>query len=99
MLIHGARKVAAKKDNLFGRLQYFCQAKPSLITPWIVVTMISLIYDLIDVVGIIIRAPVVAPHTSLIYALTLLKTITGYFGLVGLAIGFYIFIVVWSFRF
>ena len=61
-------------------------------------TTISLIYNLIKVVGVITGAPVVAPHTSLVYALALLKAVTGYLDLLCLAVLFYIFIVVWSFR-
>ena len=66
--------------------------------PWIVVTMISLIYNVIEVVGIIILPPMVAqaaPNLLYIFA----TEATGYFGLVGLTIYIYIFIVVWSFRF
>jgi len=65
--------------------------------PWIVVTMISLIYNVIEVVGIIILPPMVAqaaPNLLYIFA----TEATGYFGLVGLTIYIYIFIVVWSFR-
>ena len=69
--------------------------------PWIVVTMIILIYNLIEVVGIIIRPPMVAQETeNHIYALALLlKMVIGYLGLIGVTIYIYIFIVVWSFRF
>ena len=95
LLVHGARKVAAEEDKLLIKFDRFA----SLITPWIIVTTISLIQNLIEMVGVILRAPVVSPNTSLLYDLALLKSITGYLGLVVLAVAFYIFIVVWSFRF
>ena len=63
-------------------------------------TTISLIQNLIEMVGVILRVPVVSPHrSSPLYDLALLKAITGYLGLVVLAVAFYIFIVIWSFRF
>ena len=61
-------------------------------------TTISLIQNLIEMVGVILWALVVSPNTSHLYDLALLKAITGYLSLVVLAVAFYIFIVVWSFR-
>ena len=51
--------------------------------PWIVLTIISLIYDMIQIIG----------------ALVNLSAGDVVFGLLGFVVGFYIFIIVWSYRF
>ena len=51
--------------------------------PWIVLTIISLIYDAIQIIG----------------ALVNLSAGDVVFGLLGFVVGFYIFIIVWSYRF
>jgi len=56
--------------------------KPGLLMPWIVLTIISLILNLVQLIGNLIQGYFGAVGS----------------GLVGFVVAFYIFIVVWSYR-
>ena len=82
LLIHGARKVGLRSicAKLF---LYICfQEKPGLLMPWIILTVISLIFDVIQIIGNMVNAD----HAAWVG------------GIFFFAIGCYIFIVVWSHR-
>ena len=86
MLIHGARKVTVKiapMTNVFIYFNFSLQAKPGLMMPWLVLTIISLLLNLVQVIGNLVNG-----YYNIVYS-----------GLFGFIIGFYTFIVVWSHRF
>jgi len=58
------------------------KGKPGLMMPWIVLTVISLLFNLIQLIGNLVNG-----YYNLVYS-----------GIFGFLIGFYIFIVVWSHR-
>jgi hypothetical protein len=58
------------------------KAKPGLMMPWLVLTIISLLFNLVQIIGNLVNG-----YYNLVYS-----------GLFGFIIGFYIFIVVWSHR-
>ena len=84
LLIHGARKVGFRKlrkeEHFF--IAFF-QGKPGLLMPWIILTVISLIFDVIQIIGNMANAE----HAAWVS------------GLFFFAIGCYLFIVVWSHRY
>ena len=72
--------------------------------PWIVLTAISMIFDLIQVIGFIVWPATlveagghIAPDSGV--AVTVAIDVSICLCVIYLAIGCYIFIVVWSFRF
>ena len=75
LLIHGARKV-----GLRGICANFFQGRPDLWLPWIILTVISFIFDWIEIIGYMVYAE----HAAWVSGLFLF------------AIGCYSFIVVWS---
>ena len=83
LLIHGARKVGLRSicAKLF---LYTCfQEKPGLFMPWIILTVISFIFDWIEIIGYMVYAE----HAAWVSGPFLF------------AIGCYSFIVVWSYRY
>jgi len=58
------------------------KGKPGLMMPWIVLTIISLLFNLIQLIGNLVNG-----YYNLVFS-----------GLFGFLVGFYIFIVVWSHR-
>ena len=82
LLIHGARKVGSRSISAKLFLYNCFQEKPGLLMPWIILTVISLIFDVIQIIGNMVNAD----HAAWVG------------GLFFFAIGCYIFIVVWSHR-
>merc|ERR1712013_85362 len=58
------------------------KGKAGLLVPWMVVTFLSLVYDLVQIIATVVR----------------LEALGAVFGVIGFGVGCYLFVVVWSFR-
>jgi len=58
------------------------KGKAGLLVPWMVETFLGLVYDLVQIIGTLVR----------------LEALAVVFGIIGFAVGCYVFVVVWSFR-
>ena len=82
LLIHGARKVGLR--SICANFSYICfQGRPDLLMPWIILTVISFIFDWILIIGYMVYAV----HAAWVSGLFLF------------VMGCYSFIVVWSYRY
>merc|ERR1719189_3285098 len=58
------------------------KGRAGLLVPWMIVTFLSLVYDLVQIIATVVR----------------LEAIGAVFGVIGFGVGCYLFVVVWSFR-
>merc|ERR1711936_358904 len=58
------------------------KGKAGLLVPWMVVTFLSLVYDLVQIIATVVR----------------LEALGAVFGVIGFGVGRFLFVVVWSFR-
>ena len=84
------------------------QGKAGLLVPWMVVTFLSLVYDLVaglikmtdttvkNIITIIIQR--FFNQVQIIATVVRLEALGAVFGVIGFGVGCYLFVVVWSFR-